>query len=253
MTPTHKIARYGWKPDLPDHRDVMYTLERGIALPAKVDLRDGFPVCYDQGQLGSCTANSIAAAFEFGLRKQKIADFMPSRLFIYFNERAMEGTINQDAGAMIRDGIKSVNKLGVCKEKTWPYNTMMFTHKPSGNSYTEAKKNIATSYMRVLQDLNHLKTCLAEGYPFVFGFSVYDAFESDEVAKTGIVPMPSPKDKQLGGHAVCCVGYDDATKCFIVRNSWGSTWGQKGYFLIPYEYLTNPNLADDFWTIRLVS
>jgi C1A family cysteine protease len=98
-----------------------------------------------------------------------------------------------------------------------------------------------------------MKGCLASGYPFVFGFSVYTEFESDTVATTGVLNMPSPKEKLLGGHAVIAVGYDDKTQRFIVRNSWGAKWGIKGYFTIPYAYLTDPNLAADFWTIRLES
>lgn len=97
-----------------------------------------------------------------------------------------------------------------------------------------------------------MKGCLASGYPFVFGFSVYESFESQAVAQTGIVPMPSPNEQLLGGHAVLAVGYDDEQGRFIVRNSWGKDWGMEGYFTIKYDYLLNDNLADDFWTIRRV-
>jgi C1A family cysteine protease len=105
----------------------------------------------------------------------------------------------------------------------------------------------------LVQVLSQLKGCIADGYPFVFGFTVYDSFESPEVAKTGIVPMPSAKDTAIGGHAVLAVGYDDKEERFIVRNSWGPGWGMKGYFTIPYSYVTNSNLADDLWTIRMVA
>jgi C1A family cysteine protease len=172
-----------------------------------------------------------------------------SRLFIYYNERAMEGTINDDAGAMIRDGVKSLVKLGVCSEKNWPYKSAKFTNKPPAACYKEASDHQVTSYHRIIS-LQQMRQCLAEGYPFVFGFSVYEAFESDAVAKTGKLNLPKPSEKQLGGHAVMAVGYDDSAKRVLVRNSWGADWGIKGYFTMPYDYISDGNLADDLWTIR---
>jgi C1A family cysteine protease len=217
------------------------------------DLRSKCPPVYDQGQLGSCTANAIAGAIQFNRRKQKLKpDFVPSRLFIYYNERVMEHSVQSDNGAQIRDGIKSVAKQGDCPETDWPYDPSKFATKPSATAYKDALKYQALQYQRVPQVLNQLKGCLASGYPFVFGFSVYDAFESDVVAKTGVLTMPGPKEKLLGGHAVLAVGYDDTKQVFIVRNSWGSSWGIKGYFTMPYAYLTDSNLADDIWTIRLI-
>jgi C1A family cysteine protease len=161
----------------------------------------------------------------------------------------MEGTVGEDAGAAIRDGVKSLVKLGVCPEKQWPYNIARFTAKPPNACYKEAAKRQITSYHRIVT-LQQMKQCLAEGYPFVFGFTVYEGFESAAVAKTGKLQLPKLSEKNLGGHAVCAVGYDDATKRFLVRNSWGTDWGINGYFTMPYDYASNNNLADDFWTIR---
>ena len=252
---TMKIQKYGWIPDLPDHRDFLYAAEPKVlaTLPPKMDLTNQCPPVYDQGQLGSCTANAIAAAIEFDLMKQKMAIFVPSRLFIYYNERVIEGTVASDSGAQIRDGIKSVATLGDCPEKLWPYIIAKFAVKPPSNCYSNAKKYKALSYQRLLQDVNQLKGCLASGYPFVFGFTVYASFESDAVAQNGIVPMPAPGEKTMGGHAVMAVGYDDPTQRFIVRNSWGDSWGMKGYFTIPYGYLLDQNLSSDFWTIHVVA
>jgi len=249
------VQWYGWIPDLPDHRDLIYAapLHKIGPLPQQVDLRSGCPLVYDQGQLGSCTANAIAAALQFDQMKQTEPDvFTPSRLFIYYDERAMEHTIAQDAGAMIRDGIKSVNKQGAPHEKLWPYTIAKFAARPTPPAFKDAAKHRAVLYQRVVQDLEQFTGGLADGYPFVFGFSVYTSFESAAVAKSGHVPMPEPKEKQLGGHAVLAVGYDDSAKVFIVRNSWGPTWGMAGYFTMPMAYLLDPNLADDFWTVRLV-
>ncbi len=251
---SRSIERYGWVPDLPDARDYMYSAPQEVLaeLPTKVDLRPGCPPVYDQGQLGSCTANAIGAAHAFTQLRQFKKDFMPSRLFIYFNERDIEHTVETDSGAMIRDGIKSVAKLGVCPETSWPYDINRFRDKPLSQCYTQAEQNQVTVYRRVLQNLHQLQGALASGSPVVFGFSVYESFEGQDVARSGVVPMPARGEKQLGGHAVLAVGYDDASQRFIVRNSWGPGWGQQGYFTMPYAYTTNAQLASDFWTIEVV-
>jgi C1A family cysteine protease len=256
VSTSRRIQRYGWVPDLPDHRDHRYepaTEQLHRALPPGVDLRQQCPAeIYDQGQLGSCTANAIAAAFEFDLLKQGLSDFMPSRWFIYYNERAIEGTVDSDSGAMIRDGIKSVAKQGVCSEDVWPYDVDEFTRRPPKRCYSEALHHQVTSYQRVTQSLDQMRSCLSVGHPFVFGFTVYDSFESDEVAQTGVVSMPGPDEAMLGGHAVLAVGYDDSAARFLVRNSWGPDWGDGGYFTMPYDYLTNRGLASDFWALNTV-
>jgi C1A family cysteine protease len=247
--------KYGWAPDLPDQRDHLYSAPQPVLakLPTKKDLRSGCPRVYDQGQLGSCTANAIAGAMQFDQKKQRVRVFMPSRLFIYYNERVMEGSVNSDAGAQIRDGVKSVANIGVCPESEWPYNINKFATKPTAKCFTDAKKCQAVGYQRLdSTNLNQLKGCIGSGFPFIFGFTVYDGFESQKVAKSGIVDMPGPKEKAVGGHAVMAVGYDDSKQRFTVRNSWGKDWGMKGYFTIPYAYLTTTDLADDFWTIRIL-
>lgn len=248
---------YGWMPDLPDHRDFLFAapVENLAALPTSVDLRPQCPKeVYDQGQLGSCTANAIAGALEFEQIKQALRTFTPSRLFIYYNERVIEHTVNTDSGAQIRDGIKSVGSIGAPPETDWPYDISRFTEKPPQvPAYKDAPLGKAIQYQRVPQVLNQMKGCLASGYPFVYGFTVYESFESAQVAQNGVVPMPAAGEKVLGGHAVVAVGYDDASQGFISRNSWGTGWGMAGYFTIPYAYLTDGNLSDDFWTIRLVA
>ena len=244
---------YKWIPDVPDHRDFVCALSRPTGLPKSVDLREHMPPCYDQGSIGSCTAQAIAAVVEYTERKQKKQNpCTPSRLFIYYNERAMEGTVNYDAGAMIRDGIKSLNTFGYCEENLWPYVVAKFRARPPTTAYNDAKNCIVSSYERVPQNINSLKTALAGEHPIVFGFAVYSNFESETIARTGVVNMPGPNEKSLGGHAVTIVGYDDAKQMFLVRNSWSVNWGQKGYFWMPYQYVTDNRLSDDFWIIKMV-
>ncbi len=250
-----KVSKFGWTPDLPDFRDHMYSAPHEIvsALPSKVDLRSQCPPVVDQGQLGSCSGQAIANAHLFEQMKQKDKKtFLPSRLFIYYNERVMENTVKTDSGAMIRDGIKSVAQLGVCTETAWPYVISKFTRKPTKPCFKSALRHQALSYQRLIPHLTELQGCLASGFPFVFGFSVYESFESQEVTNTGVVPMPVKGEQNIGGHATLCVGFDNSTSRFLVMNSWGTDWGMQGYFTIPYAYLTNPNLADDFWTIKMV-
>lgn len=253
---------YGWQPDIPDQRDYQYKITARKAVPlVTTNNRAKYvmsPV-YDQGSLGSCTGNGCAAVMNFLVlngytQKQTIKSPVPfSRLFIYYNERVMEGTVNQDAGAQIRDGVKSIANLGVCPESVVPYEVNKFAKKPSAAAYKKALSFTALSYTRLDNTkIEQLVDCLSKGFPFVFGFTVYDSFESDKVAKTGIVPMPKKTEKVLGGHCVYCIDYDAIKKGFWCVNSWGEGWGQKGIFFMPQAYLTNTNLADDFWMIQVV-
>ena len=243
-----KKHTYGWIPDVPDHRDFTYqTIKPRLQLPLKVDLRPLCSLVEDQGQLGSCTANALAGNLEFLDNEADKAYDDISRLFIYYNERVLMGTPDYDSGATLRIGIKTLVNDGACAESLWPYKINQFSVKPLSRCYVQAKKHRISSYHR-LENLDDMLVCLAEGYPFVFGFSVYESFESQQVAQTGIVPMPKPNETLLGGHAVTAVGYDQKSKYFIVRNSWGQQWGQEGYCLMPFDYMVS--LARDFWTIR---
>ncbi len=246
---------YGWKKDTPNNTDDFHNFECKYTLEniQLVDLRINCPTVYDQGRLGSCTANAIACAYQYDEIKQtEIKIFTPSRLFIYYNERKMEGSIDTDSGAQIRDGIKSINNIGVCSEDDWAYDITKFTVCPDEKCYDNAKLHTSIEYKRVIQSLNQLKQCLIEGYPFVFGFEVYSSFESPEVASTGMMPIPKDGEELLGGHAICAVGYDDTKQVFIIRNSWGETWGDKGYFYMPYTYIIDTSKCSDFWTVRKV-
>jgi C1A family cysteine protease len=263
----------GWRRDVPDHRDFLYgapprTL---LALPPHVDLRTAkpalLPAVYDQGRIGSCTANAIAAAVQFDRKKSSEApDFIPSRLFIYYNERSVEHDVLFDRGAQIRDGIKTVVKVGVCPETMWAYDdtpadpdTEQFApgtkaaEKPTPSCFAEAKRFEALAYLRIVQNLQQLCGCLAEGFPFVFGISVYRSFWDDKGTPRTMIPLPSRTElaaQPVGGHAILAVGYDDHKSVVICRNSWGPDAQDHGYFYLPYSYLTSATLASDFWTIR---
>jgi len=241
---------YGWIPDLPDKRDYKFrSYFKLVPLPPKVDLRPQCSPVEQQGTLGSCTAQATVGAMEF-LESKRKTDL--SRLFLYYNTRLIEGTVGYDSGAMIRDAVKSAAETGVCIESLWPYCTLKYKKTPKAKCYINATTHKSTAYLRI-ENFDELKSNLAEGYPVVFGFTVYASFESLAVATTGQMPMPQPNEKVLGGHAVLAVGYDDSTQCLIVRNSWGPTWGDHGYFYMPYAYAQDTDLSSDFWTIREIN
>jgi C1A family cysteine protease len=168
-------------------------------------------------------------------------------LFIYYNARELIGSVNVDSGSMIRDGIKCLADKGYCSEATYPYIVEKFKKRPPKACYKEAASHKILEYYR-MTSINELLKCLADGFPFVFGIALYQSFEGPEVAKTGIANLPNKEERMIGGHAVCAVGYTMKERRFIVRNSWGSEWGQNGYFTLPFEYVEQ--LADDFWTIK---
>lgn len=242
---------YGYIPDIRDFRDYIYAAlpEHLAALPSSVDLRPQCPPIEDQGQLGSCTSFAAGAAIRFARKKQGLPDFVTSHLFLYYNSRRFK---NEDTGATIKDVIKSAAKQGDCPESEWPYNISRFAIKPPQQCYTDALKDRALSYQRVQQNLSQMKACLASENPVVVGISVYQSFESDEVAKTGMVPMPEPGEQLLGGHAVLVCGFRDDTQKWIFRNSWGLSWADGGYGYLDYQYLLNNGLSSDFWTIKTV-
>ncbi|MBO7566189.1 MAG: C1 family peptidase, partial [Bacteroidales bacterium] len=223
-------------------------------LPKKVDLRQFMTRVEDQGTLGSCTANATAGAYEYVLKRYKgITNFDVSRLFLYYNSRALDNLVNEDAGALISNVIKTISKDGICSEKTWPYTNIMknFKKKPSQNCYDEAKDNRAIKCQHINTNLNEWKSALAEGHPIIFGI---DIFKSIYNVRNGIVPNPPSNSRSEGGHAMLCVGYSDPDRVFIIRNSWGEQWGDRGYGYISYDYMMNKRYnGGDSWVIYEVS
>lgn len=241
---------YGWHPDLPDNRDYSFRklVKRITKLPPVASLRENMPPPYDQGDLGSCTGNGIARVLQFDRIKQGLENWTPSRLFIYYFERQEEGTVKQDSGAQIRDGIKAVASFGAPPESLWPYDVSQFTDMPNTAVLTEAKKHPAVLYGRLDNSKLAIQQSIAGGFPIVFGFTVFNSFESEAVARTGKVSMPKAGEQMIGGHCVVIVGYDASgvTCC----NSWGTDWGDAGYFHMPWAYVTSGTLADDFWVVK---
>jgi len=249
---------FGWLPDPPSQDDWSYAAgplgaEQPNILPTSVDLRAGFPNPYDQGPSMACTANAIAGLLQFERKRQLLPDFVPSRLFIWWNTRSMEGNSNLNAGGYLRDAIKSCDVTGFCHEETWPYDLSKFREVPPQGAFEEALKYKAVDYFRLNNAaIDELKSCLAAGFPFAFGFTVYASFVKSETCG-GVVPLPTNSDARLGGHAVVATGYDDAKQLFTVRSSWGDQKGDGGYYYFPYSYVSNSNMTSDFWTLRLVT
>ncbi len=242
---------YGWKAQAPDFRDYPY-VPKSIP-PATQSSRVKLPEpVWNQLNIGSCTAHGTCKGALHALVQEGAAAFEPSRLFQYYNARIFEDTVTIDSGASIRNAIKAIRQYGMAPAEMWPYDVTQFTVQPPQAAYSAALADVVVEYYAVAQQLDDMRACLAEGYPIVIGFSVYDSFESGDVAATGIVPLPANTEKLLGGHCVI-VDEDDATnRRFGFTNSWGS-WGANGRGYFPYEYLTNPDLATDFWTIRQIT
>jgi len=251
-----RILKYQWRPDMPDHRDVMFSALNGAvntaALPKFVNIVGLRNKIENQGQIGSCTGNSSTSALEISIGTRRPF----SRLFAYYNARVMDGNrdLTQDTGATIRSVIKGLAAYGAAYEETWPYIESRFSVKPSAQAFAEGKALVdrmwGFEYMRV-NNLNELKAALALGYPVTFGFSCPEIFLSPRF--NGFLRMPGPRDRMNGGHAVVAVGYEDrvAEPYVWIRNSWGKQWGNNGYFKMTQDWFTSPyRLADDMWVIR---
>lgn len=251
----HKKSYYGWECSKCDHRDYKFstTVKAPIYLPDKVDLRRGMLPVMQQESIGSCTACSSIAMVEYLIKKNyPKRRFRPSVLAQYYWTRKLEGNQKRDSGAEMRTSLKSLNKFGAAHSKLWPYRTKKFAIAPNKKTRIDAKRHRVVEYRRLDQNLKELKTCLAMGFPFIFGFWVYESFERE--AGKGFMPQPNvKKERFLGGHACAIVGYNNLIQAFLVRNSWGRRWGLRGHFWMPYELVLDPTISQDFWTAKMVT
>jgi len=261
----HDVQRDAAAKDPFDRRDLLYLYspaEARARLPQRIDLRPMCPMVHEQGHPGTCTAHAIAGAFQFEQRRLELDDFSPSRLFIYYTERAMQRAQHKRGGPNLRAGLKAVARHGVCPENLWPYSQdlKVIATKPPAKAYEVAKHHKIVKYHRIEMGkqsssafLRLMKSCLAEGCPFLFAFHYHQSFEDPGVGKDGKMPASKPRELFKHWHAVMAVGYDDRSRNMIVRNSWGWSWGRQGYFFMPYDLIVRPELTADFWTIRGVT
>jgi hypothetical protein len=265
MTPNGRGL--GRKPDKEDIRDKLYAAVHAapVTIPASVDLRSKLPPCFDQGQTSSCGANAGSGLMCFF--NPSIPAF--SRLQIYYGVRVVEGDVSQDGGVETRDVLGELQVTGAAPEALWPFNTQQMFVQPPQDVYKAAEQYTVSSYSRLVSEDDYLN-CLAAGFPFILGFTVFESLDSDSVAKTGVLPLPYSGENQLGGHDVLVVGYDTnflnnpdflksglnpsqvSNRALLIRNSWGTDWGVKsGHFWMPLEFAADPTNGGDAWTARL--
>ena len=249
----------------PDPRDFVRKYN-GEEIPSiekhpKADLRKYINHVYNQRRISCCSANVLCAAYGLELKRQ--AEFMnnsylhfdPSCLFVYYNSRMYDGTTGENAGVSFCNALKAMNELGVCRESLWPYDRLKLADKPSSACYEDAIGNTIFKYEHIIQNIHQFRACLKEGFSFAFGFELYESFHCQENRKKGMMPIPSDEEIQSTKpilHGVLAVGYDDNTECITVLNSWGKKFGDKGYFYMPYKYISEPKRAFDFWKIAKI-
>lgn len=248
---TNRVLNWAREPK--DERDYKSTrrLAAPETIPSEYELPLQIPV-YDQLDIGSCVANSAASCYRFE-SAQVIGNFSfdPSRLFVYYNARKIQGWEKEDSGAYIRDGFKAMNKWGLPNERIWPYKTEDFAKEPTVQAYTDGEKNIIVEYAKVPQTELSIKQTILAGGAVSFGFDVYSSFFGAWPETSGIMPIPKKGETFEGGHAVTIIGWSDVKKCFLIQNSWGKAWGQDGKFWMPYSYVLSSK-SDDFWAIERI-
>ena len=242
-----------WRPSPYDPRDFQSNRHTKMAaerLPTSYKMPINIPV-YDQGGIGSCTANSGCVCFLYECAEQNFS-FEPSRLFLYWVTRFLENSVPYDDGAYIRDVFKALRQFGLAKEQFMPYIVHKFAEQPSKEAFEDGLNHLAIEYAAVKKEERIIKQTLMAGGAISFGFYVYESFMKGNWSyTTGLMPMPAKGEQITGGHAVTIVGWDDDIECFLIQNSWGTDWGKEGFFWMPYKFLLSANCSD-FWVINKV-
>ena len=229
-------------------KDLVYHNDISKSLRQIVDLREWDTIIENQGSLGSCTGTALTTAYELMVRQSYPEQYVElSDLFIYYNARVEEGEIYKDDGIYIKDGLKVLQKYGVCAETLWPYEIDKWDDKPSDIAYEDAKRRTISKYQKLISTY-YLTEVLNDNKPIVFGMEIFDSF-MDLNDRISTVPFPSRKEKSLGGHAMCMVGYDLEKRLFLAKNSFGTDWGMGGYCWVPFDYLKQEGY--DFWTFDI--
>lgn len=215
-----------------------------------------FPDIYDQGKIGSCTANASAHLFLYCILNNKVENindmpFKPSRMYIYNKARMLYGQDLANDGTTITSIIQSIKENGVCEENLFKYEMSNKTIIPNEKCNTNATFHKIINATNIIATLDNIKMYLQETNPIICAFTVFESI--DNVKSDGIIQMPDFKgEKIIGGHAVMLVGYDDKKKLFKFLNSWGSKWGDNGYGYIPYDYLLNQSYSSDYWIVTMI-
>lgn len=259
MPTPRRVYGYGWVRDIPDRDDLQYRLVAPVApQPSAGNLNPQWlPPVFNQGRLGSCTGASSSRATMYLIAKEQQPFHEMSALFAYWNARFLEGNEKNDSGAQIRDVVKGIIKYGLCADSLWPYDITKFAIRPSERAFKDAHFTVLESYERIVETgdarIQAAKQAILDGWPIIFGFVVYQFFETELMAQEGVLRMPRPGENIKGGHAVWNWAYDDSRGAVRIRNSWGSEWGIGGDFWMPYGYFADPHLVSDIWVLKTVS
>ena len=245
--------RYGYIRTSEFHKPLAVRFPGRAAIPPSADLSSWCGPVKDQGDLGACTAFAGSGNREYLARKFEGRTPIFSPKFLYYQERALDGSLNEgDCGSTGHSSVYVMNQTGICLESSDAYDPATFQDAPTPAELSEAGANKAGAYHLLSVPAADLKSCIASGYPALVGFTVYDSFESDATAQSGVMPVPNKATEQvLGGHEVLFIGFDDSKQAFMVRNSWGTAWGQGGNFWFPYQCAGDSDVLTDAWIQHL--
>lgn len=218
-----------------------------------IDLRKKFTNVKNQGSQGSCTAFAVSSIYEYILKKSSSTDYDLSEAFVYYNVREKNNQITEDTGSSLYDVISSITTKGICLEKLCPYNPNDFTICPGNEAYADALQRLIKEAKNVNLKIDDFKSALSDGYPIAVSMKIYDSFGNNH---SGFIFRPTDKEVKngkYGNHAMVVCGYSDDERVFIVRNSWGKDFGDKGYCYIPYSYMEDAELTNMACIITQVS